>query len=82
MGLHDWAFAILGAGGCLLAQAFAATARRLLGLRSAAEKSEALRVEAVRRAADVEERLRLAECEIAARGGSAAPSKRVNVRPL
>lgn len=81
--LHDIAMVCAGGIGVLVTQGAFLVVRRALGLLSAAQRAEVLREQAERRAKDSEERLRLAECELSARGvpPREAP-KRVSVRPL
>ncbi len=62
-------YALLGALGVLSIQATVAVARRLLGLKSRAERADALRAEAELRAIRAEETARLAELQAAHLGG-------------
>lgn len=70
----------IGFLGAFAAQAIVGAARRAWGIRTARERAEVLQVAAEKRAQDAEDRLRLAEMEIA-RTGNAAP-KRISARPI
>lgn len=77
-------FAFLSGGLSVLASIVVALIlRRAVRGVSAASSADALRVAAERRARDAEDRLRLAELEIARSGGTQPEAaKRVNVRPV
>lgn len=81
--LSDIGLVALGVLVSFSLQAMVAMARRLWGIQSARERAEALRLDAERRAKDAEDRVRLAELEIASLGGrDTSPVKRVNVRSI
>ena len=81
--LHDVSMIVFGGLGVLAAQAAFLLVRRALGMLSATQRAEALRADADRRARDAEDRLRLAELEVARVGGRIPEDeKRVRVRPI
>lgn len=71
-----------GVASVLAAHAVAWLALRIWRGASAASVAEGLRAAAERRARDAEDRLRLAELEIARGGAHVEPVKKVTVRPV
>jgi hypothetical protein len=81
---HDALLVFLGVGALIGIQVAFGLVRRLLGLSSARDRAEAARADAETARVAAEDRLRLAELEIA-RNGAPPPAPehpRVTIRPL